>query len=247
MTKPSFQPALASQPWFRVEDEGGSASWCSGRSLPGSSSGFCSSLVVFAGGEESADHRQCAARARGWIHAARACVEPLHRSAAAMGACTRHRGGSSSGSALLLFAPGNGALGLAGWVWPVLLVLLVGWSFWGARRSLHNWSRRALLYPALFVLSARRARRCRTRRFGGDLQQPRTRRSNLFRQRAASPSELHRFGRADSRAVQRTRRAHAELGLGSTVAFVEDACVCVRSRRTRVERWQRQVARTATN
>ena len=56
------------------------------------------------------------------------------------------------GLAVLLFSPGNRALGLAGWVWPVLLLVLVGWSFWGARRSLDNWSRRALLYPALFVL-----------------------------------------------------------------------------------------------
>jgi hypothetical protein len=56
------------------------------------------------------------------------------------------------GLAILLASPGNRALGLAGWIWPVLLVLFVGWSFWGARRSLHNWSRRALLYPALFVL-----------------------------------------------------------------------------------------------
>ena len=56
------------------------------------------------------------------------------------------------GLAILLFSPGNRALGLAGWVWPVLLVLLVGWSFWCARRSLHNWSRRVLLYPSLFVL-----------------------------------------------------------------------------------------------
>jgi pimeloyl-ACP methyl ester carboxylesterase len=56
------------------------------------------------------------------------------------------------GLAILLAAPGNRALGLAGWVWPLPLLLLVGWSFWGARRSLHNWSRRALLYPALFVL-----------------------------------------------------------------------------------------------
>jgi hypothetical protein len=56
------------------------------------------------------------------------------------------------GLAILLAAPGNRALGLAGWVWPLLVLLLVGWSFWGARRSLHNWSRRALLYPALFVL-----------------------------------------------------------------------------------------------
>jgi pimeloyl-ACP methyl ester carboxylesterase len=56
------------------------------------------------------------------------------------------------GLAILLFSPGNRAFELAGWVWPVLLVLLVGWSYWGARRSLHSWSRRALLYPALFVL-----------------------------------------------------------------------------------------------
>jgi pimeloyl-ACP methyl ester carboxylesterase len=56
------------------------------------------------------------------------------------------------GLALLIFVPGDRALRLAGWVWPLFLVLLVVWSFVGARRSLHNWSRRALLYPALVVL-----------------------------------------------------------------------------------------------
>jgi putative exporter of polyketide antibiotics len=56
------------------------------------------------------------------------------------------------GLALLVFVPGDRTLRLAGWVWPLLLVLLVLWSFVGARRSLHNWSRRALLYPALVVL-----------------------------------------------------------------------------------------------
>ncbi|HWJ32757.1 MAG TPA: alpha/beta hydrolase, partial [Gaiellaceae bacterium] len=38
-------------------------------------------------------------------------------------------------------------------VWPVLLLILVGWSFRGARRSLDSWSRRAILYPALVVLA----------------------------------------------------------------------------------------------
>ena len=56
------------------------------------------------------------------------------------------------GLGVLVLSPGDQLLGLAGWVWPILLLLLVGWSYRGARRSLHNWSRRALLYPALFVL-----------------------------------------------------------------------------------------------
>ena len=56
------------------------------------------------------------------------------------------------GLALLVLSPGNRALGLAGWVWPALLLLLVAWSFRGARSALRNWSRRALLYPSLLVL-----------------------------------------------------------------------------------------------
>jgi pimeloyl-ACP methyl ester carboxylesterase len=57
------------------------------------------------------------------------------------------------GVGLFALAPGNRALELAGWVWPALLLLLVGWSFRAARRSLHNWSRRVILYPALVVLA----------------------------------------------------------------------------------------------
>jgi pimeloyl-ACP methyl ester carboxylesterase len=56
------------------------------------------------------------------------------------------------GVGVLVLSPGDHLLRLAGWVWPLLLLLLVGWSYRGARRSLHNWSRRALLYPALVVL-----------------------------------------------------------------------------------------------
>ncbi|HEX4930175.1 MAG TPA: hypothetical protein VFV62_05635, partial [Gaiellaceae bacterium] len=56
------------------------------------------------------------------------------------------------GFALLIIRPGDRLLGWTGWIWPVLFALLVVLSVRGARRSLHNWSRRALLYPALAVL-----------------------------------------------------------------------------------------------
>jgi pimeloyl-ACP methyl ester carboxylesterase len=56
------------------------------------------------------------------------------------------------GLALIALTPSNHVLGLLGWVWPPLLGILVVWSVRGARRSLHNWSRRALLYPAFVVL-----------------------------------------------------------------------------------------------
>ncbi len=57
-----------------------------------------------------------------------------------------------AGLALLVLAPGGTVLDLAGWIWPVLLAVLVVSSFRGARRSLDNWSRRALLYPSFVVL-----------------------------------------------------------------------------------------------
>ena len=56
------------------------------------------------------------------------------------------------GLALLIIRPGDRLLGWTGWIWPILIVLLVVWSVRGARRSLRNWSRRWLLYPALAVL-----------------------------------------------------------------------------------------------
>ncbi len=58
-----------------------------------------------------------------------------------------------AGLALLILGPSNRVLGWLGWVWPLLLALVVVWSVRGARRSLHNWSRRALLYPAFAVLA----------------------------------------------------------------------------------------------
>ena len=56
------------------------------------------------------------------------------------------------GLAALVLDPGGRLLGLAGWIWPVLLLALVGFSVANARRSLRHWSRRAFLYPALVVL-----------------------------------------------------------------------------------------------
>ena len=58
-----------------------------------------------------------------------------------------------AGLALLILGPSDRVLGRLGWVWPLLLALVLVWSVRGARRSLHNWSRRALLYPAFAVLA----------------------------------------------------------------------------------------------
>ncbi len=56
------------------------------------------------------------------------------------------------GIPLIALMPSDHVLGLLGWVWPPLLAIMIGWSLRGARRSLHNWSRRALLYPAFVAL-----------------------------------------------------------------------------------------------
>jgi pimeloyl-ACP methyl ester carboxylesterase len=57
------------------------------------------------------------------------------------------------GLALLILGPSDRVLGRLGWVWPLLLVLVVVWCVRGAHRSLHSWSRRWLLYPAFAVLA----------------------------------------------------------------------------------------------
>jgi pimeloyl-ACP methyl ester carboxylesterase len=113
--------------------------------------GLLLTLVVFAGGEESQiTGSALLALGAGFmllVVASSRLTDQPQRWALVPGLAS-----AVVGLAVLLISPGNRILGLAGWVWPVLLVLLVGWSFWGAHRSLHNWSRRALLYPALFVL-----------------------------------------------------------------------------------------------
>jgi pimeloyl-ACP methyl ester carboxylesterase len=57
-----------------------------------------------------------------------------------------------AGGTVVLLSPGDRALGLAGWVWPGFVLMIVVWSVRGARRSLPHWSRRGVLYPALVVL-----------------------------------------------------------------------------------------------
>ena len=113
--------------------------------------GLLLTLVVFAGGEESQiTGSALLALGAGFmllVVASSRLTDQPQRWALVPGLAS-----AVVGLAIVLLSPGNRILGLAGWLWPVLLVLLVGWSFWGAHRSLHNWSRRALLYPALFVL-----------------------------------------------------------------------------------------------
>ena len=101
--------------------------------------GLLLTLVVFAGGEESQiTGSALLALGAGFMLLAFASsrfTDQPQRWALAPGVAA-----AVVGLAILLFAPGNRALGLAGWVWPVLLVLLVGWSFWGAHRSLHKFA-----------------------------------------------------------------------------------------------------------
>ena len=55
------------------------------------------------------------------------------------------------GLAHLVFRPSDGALRAFGWVWPIALATLVIWMIVQSRRSLHNWSRPAILYPVFAV------------------------------------------------------------------------------------------------
>jgi pimeloyl-ACP methyl ester carboxylesterase len=58
-----------------------------------------------------------------------------------------------AGVAIALTDPSNHTLGLLGWMWPALLFVMVIWMERAARRSLRNWSRLALLYPAFALLT----------------------------------------------------------------------------------------------
>lgn len=56
-------------------------------------------------------------------------------------------------SGLLLVAFGPSMLEPLAWVWPAVMLALVLWMFFGARRHLHHPSRRWLLYPVLAMLT----------------------------------------------------------------------------------------------
>ena len=55
------------------------------------------------------------------------------------------------GIASLVLRPTAEAMSALGWVWPIGLVALAVWMIVQSRRSLHSWSRRAVLYP-IFAL-----------------------------------------------------------------------------------------------
>ena len=137
------------------------------------------------------DHRKCAARARGRVLAARACVEPLHRSAAAMGACTRHRGGTRWAGDTATRArqprPWACGLGLAGAPCASCRLVVLGRTPFASQLV----APRTPL-PGALRASARRGRRCLRDRCGGDLQQPCAGWSDISRERASSVLELRR-------------------------------------------------------
>jgi hypothetical protein len=64
------------------------------------------------------------------------------------------------GLAILVLSPGNRALDLAGWVWPVLLLVLVSWSFRGRTPFSPQLVTSRTALPVARHPLARRGRRC---------------------------------------------------------------------------------------
>lgn len=56
------------------------------------------------------------------------------------------------GAAFLALRPSDGLFRALGWVWPIAAAALAIWMIIQARRSLHSWSRVAILYPVLALL-----------------------------------------------------------------------------------------------
>ena len=128
----------------------------------------------------------------------------------------------------LIVRPGDRLLGWTGWVWPLLLALLVVWSVRGARRSLDNWSRRALLYPAFAVLGLVALGGAFETVAEATTSNPALGRSHLPRRWPPSLPELRRLGISNRGAVQRPRRANTELGLGAERRRSPDPRLCLR-------------------
>ena len=141
-----------------------------------------------------------------------------------------------AGLALLALGPGDRMLGRLGWLWPLLLALLIAWSARGAHRFLHNWSRRALLYPSLGILGARRAWRSLRVDLRGNDDQRSTGGPHLSRRWPQPLSELYWLGFAHGDLVQRTRRADTELGMGDARCHHSDPRLRLRPGRPRLER-----------
>ena len=112
--------------------------------------GLLLSLVVFAGGSESEiTGSALVALGVGFVTLA---VTSCRTAQAQLWAGTPGVVITAAGLAVLALSPGSRLLGLAGWIWPILLFVLVAHSFVQARRSLRHWSRHAFLYPSLVVL-----------------------------------------------------------------------------------------------
>jgi pimeloyl-ACP methyl ester carboxylesterase len=117
----------------------------------GLSLGLVLDLVVFAGAAESTI-TGAALLALGGGFALLAAASTRFTDQRQRWALPPALGASVVGLAVLTLAPGDRVLELSGWVWPALLLLLVAWSYRGARRSLRSRARRAVLYPALVTL-----------------------------------------------------------------------------------------------
>ena len=117
-----------------------------------------------------------------------------------------------------------------------------------SRRSLHSWSRRAVLYPAFGVLTLVAPGRRDRDRHGSDDEQPAsTRWPHLSRRRPSPLPALHRCRVAGCRLVQRPWGAHAELGMGARRCRAPDSGLRLRSRGRGMERSGRQADRTPIN
>ena len=111
-----------------------------------------------------------------------------------------------TGLGLLAFAPDDGALTAAGWVWPPVLLALAIWMGFRVRRSLAAGSGRWLLYPVVAVMAAAAVGGAvETVALASDQRSyPMPGQSYDVGGYRAAP-ELHRLRRTDRRAAERAR------------------------------------------
>ena len=57
------------------------------------------------------------------------------------------------GFGLLVLRPGDGAMRILSWIWPPIILGLVGWLFIKSHKQLKSWTKPVLLYPVFVVLA----------------------------------------------------------------------------------------------